>query len=164
MPNPTRTIDTGLTGQINNAILDSVMGQLSDGKWENTPAMAKYWRNANIEDKDGKVVIVVKDGYDSGFRGKDDTWIKSWFAGKIKEIVYDEMGGKQWDRKDTTVLDYLSRSDAKVTVSNAYQAYEILKGRNIKNRYAAEPTPAHQEGPNQGEEATKVVDQLLYDL
>jgi hypothetical protein len=84
----------------------------------------------------------------SGFNGKDETWIKNWFAGKIKEIVYDEMGGKQWDRNDKTTSSYLSRdygeNPAIVTVSDAYKAYEILNGRNTKKRYA-EPAAAPQE-------------------
>jgi hypothetical protein len=137
-----RVIDTGLTGPVNKEILSSTMGQLSDGKWENVPSMSKYWRNANIREQDGKIVIVVKDGWDSGFNGKDEGWIKKWFAGTIKEIVYDEMGGKQWDRKDTTQLDYLGGSDVPVTVSNAYKAYEILKGRNLKNKYDPDVTDA----------------------
>lgn len=157
MPNPTRNIDTGLTGPVNHAILDSVLGQLSDGKWENTPLMAKYWRNASLTEQDGKIMIAIKDGWDSGFNGKDEMWIKSWFAGKIKEIVYDEMGGKQWDRNDKTTSSYLSRdygtNPAIVTVSDAYKAYEILKGRKLKNKYA-EPAP-------QGSEASKVVDRLI---
>ena len=139
MPNPTRTIDTGLTGPVNHAILDSVFGH---------PSMSKYWKNASLKEQDGKLVIDIKDSWDSGFRGKDDTWIKNWFAGKIKEIVYDEMGGKQWDRNDKTTVSYLSRdygtNPAIVTVSDAYKAYEILKGRNTKKRYA-EPAAAPQE-------------------
>jgi hypothetical protein len=136
-----RVIDTGLTGPVNHAVLDSVIGQLSDGKWENTPQMAKYWRNASIKEQDGKIVIVIKDdSWDSGFRNKDDAWIKAWFAGKIKEIVYDEMGGQKWSRQDNTVSDYLSRSEQPVTISNAYQAYEVLKGRNVSKKYAA-PVP-----------------------
>lgn len=136
-----RTIPTGLTGPVNHAILDSIMGQLSDGKWENTPMMAKYWRNAEIAEQDGQLVIAIKDNWDSGFRGKDEAWIKSWFAGKIKEIVYDEFQGQRWDRKNTSESDYLSRPGQKVTVSDAYKAYELLKGRKIGNKYG-EPTSA----------------------
>lgn len=140
--NATRRIDTGLTGPVNLEILSSVIGQLSDGKWENVPMMRKYWRNADITEEGGKIFIDVNDqSYDSGFRGKDDKWVKAWFAGKIKEIVYDEMGGSQWSRADQTELSYLGGSRTPVTVSNAYQAYEVLKGRNIGNRYAA-PAPA----------------------
>ena len=166
----TRVINTGLTGPVNKDILDSVMGQLSDGKWENTPSMVKYWRNASIKDQDGNLVIIVKDSWDSGFRGKDETWIRNFFAGKIKEVVYDEMDGKQWSRQDNTPLDYLSHGNAAVTVSNAYQAYEILKGRNLKNKYApaaAKPQgdPATPPAPNPTVQATpeSLVSKLLSD-
>lgn len=162
MPDAARTIDTGLTGPVNKEILDSVIGQLSDGKWENSPMMAKYWRNASIEDQDGRIVIIVKDGWDSGFRGKDETSIKAWFAGKIKEIVYDEMDGKRWDRKDTTVLDYIGGHGAQVTVSDAYKAYEILKGRSLKNKYAT-PEPAAPTTPEPQRESTarRIVNLML---
>lgn len=171
-----RVIDTGLTGPTNFAVLDSVMGQLSDGKWENSPMMRKFWKNASVKEQDGKVVIVIKDGWDSGFRGKDDAWIKSWFAGKIKEVAYDELDGRRWDRADTTPLDYLSRTDKPVTVRDAYQAYELLKGRNTKNRYAATPpaeapaspppsaapaAPAPQPAVESSMNAKGIVDHLL---
>jgi hypothetical protein len=144
-----RTVDTGLTGPVNYEILSSVLGQLSDGKWENVPSMAKYWRNATLREENGKIFVVVNDidwksPSGSGFRGKDDAWIKNFFAGKIKELVYDEKGGERWDRKDTTTLDYLGSSATPVTVSNAYKAYEILKGRSLKNKYGDETPPQDQ--------------------
>src|SRR6185369_5983499 len=141
MPSNIRVINTGLTGPVNKDILDSVIGQLSDGKWENTPVMAKYWRNAEIKEENGNIVILIKDGWDSGFNGKDEAWVKTWFAGKIKEIVYDEFGGDRWSRTDTRPSDYLGRSDRPITVSDAYRAYETLKGRSLKNKYA-EPATA----------------------
>lgn len=147
MPSEARVIDSGLTGPINHDILDSVIGQLSDGKWENSPVMVKFWKNAKIEERDGKIVIIVKDGWDSGFRGKDDAWVKSWFAGKIKDIAYDEYDGAKWDRKDSRELGYLSRRDEyPVKVSDAYKAYEILKGRKVDGKYA-EPAPAAPKAP-----------------
>lgn len=127
----TRQIDTGLSGPVPSAILNSVLGQLSDGKWENTPGMEKYWKYVDIAESGGQLVIVVDDSRRSGFSGRDDTWVKNFFADKIKNLVYDELGlgsGKSWSRQDTTKLDYLGHGDT-VTVSDAYQAYNILKGR-----------------------------------
>jgi hypothetical protein len=131
-----RIINSGLTGNFHFTILQSVMGQLSDGKWENTPVMRKYWENAEIR-KEGNIVFIIvnDDSYNSGFRGKSEDWIKNWFAGKIKEIVYDELDSQQWDRADQTTLDYFGDSIRPVTVRDAYMAYEILKGRNIAGRY-----------------------------
>ena len=134
--NKNRKIGTGLSGTANKAILDSVIGQMSDGMWENTPAMRKYWAHCDIVEEGGQLFLAVDDGYDSGFSGKDDAWIKAFFAQKIKQIVYEETGGAQWNRADTTELGYLGRSGSPVTVSQAYKAYEILKGRKIAGRYA----------------------------
>ena len=50
-----REIDTGLTHKIDYIILGDVQGQLSDGIWENSPAMNKYWKHLDTEFKDGKV-------------------------------------------------------------------------------------------------------------
>lgn len=135
--NTTRVVKTGLRGRVNKEILESVMGQLSDGKWENSPAMGKYWEFANIAVCEGEVVIVVDDEtYGSGYRGRDDAWIRNFFAGKIKQVAYDELGGGQWERMDTTKLDYLSQY-VSVTVAAAYYAYDVLKGRPTYNkRYA----------------------------
>ena len=56
----TRTIHTGLYGVQAKAVIDGVHGQLSDGKWENTPGYDKYWTNFAIETADdGEVVFKV---------------------------------------------------------------------------------------------------------
>lgn len=134
--NYSRTILTGLSGKVNKTILDSVMGQLSDGKWENSPAMNKYWQHADIMVKNDQVVIEISDDWNgetsSGFQDMTADQIRNWFAAKIKAVVYDEMNGIQWSRDDEALLDYLSRSDCNVTVADAYRAYDILKGREIK--------------------------------
>ena len=54
----TRTIHTGLYGVQAKAVIDGVHGQLSDGKWENTPGYDKYWTNFAVETADdGEVVF-----------------------------------------------------------------------------------------------------------
>lgn len=160
-----RSINSGLSGPVNKEILNSVIGQLSDGKWENSPVMRKYWQNADIAEENGNVIIQIKDGYGSGFHGKDEAWIKNFFAGKIKEIVYDNLGEERWDRKDVRPLDYLGGNRQIVRVSDAYKAYEILKGRNIKNKYAEDPAPAASvaEPAERRDDAQAVVSKMLDD-
>jgi hypothetical protein len=132
-----RTIRTGLTGSINHEILNSVMGQLSDGIWENTSSMRKYWENAEVELDGQDVVLIIDFDSGSGFHGKTDDEVKAWFADKIKQIAKEEMGdhygpAAEWNRSNNTVLDYLGSNAAQVTVADAYRAYDTLKGRDAK--------------------------------
>jgi len=144
--NHNRTVYTGLKGWTNLEILNSVIGQLSDGKWENSPAMSKYWRHASVAKLDNDcVVIYISDDYGSGFLGHSEEWIKAKFASWVKAIVQDELDGdglidlvqNGWDRTNSVELGYLGSSVNPVTVADAYRAYDVLKGRSAtKNTYA----------------------------
>ena len=132
-----RIIDTGLTGPIQKDILASIMGQLSDGYWENSPRMEQYWRNANVQERDGKVVLVIRKHAFPYYAMSDDQ-IKQWFAKKIKFIIKEEFGkGRNvWSRTNTKQkTDWLShKCPSQTSVSDCYQAYDILMGRNTANK------------------------------
>ena len=126
--------------KLNRDIIDSVIGQLSDGKWENSPAMRKYWAYCQVDVRGGLVVLQVNDeDWSSGFRNRDDAWVRKFFACKIKQVAYDELSGLRWNRTDTSELSYLSQS-SKVTVSAAYEAYDAILGRKGgRKQYASSP-------------------------
>ena len=44
-----KIIETNLTGDTMYDVCRSVIGQLSDGIWENSPVMNKYWRNISVK-------------------------------------------------------------------------------------------------------------------
>lgn len=147
-----REIDTGLTHKIDYIILGDVQGQLSDGIWENSPAMNKYWKHLDTEFKDGKVFIVVnnighlEDVYrgtkrdfrflESPFRHMSDDEIKKWVANKIKQIAKHEAQDNDnapeyaWRADNNTELEYF---DSVVTVADAYRTWSKLLGRPVKN-------------------------------
>ena len=147
-----REIDTGLTHKIDYIILGDVQGQLSDGIWENSPAMNKYWKHLDTEFKDGKVFIVVnnrghlEDVYrgtrrdyrflESPFRHMSDDEIKKWMANKIKQIAKHEAQDNDnapeyaWRADNDTELEYF---DSVVTVADAYRTWSKLLGRPVKN-------------------------------
>ena len=81
---------TGLFDEKDYKILESVMGQLSDGIWENSRPMEKYWRNISIK-KDVSTNEVIIDFTLCIFYGKTDYEIKKWFATKIKQIIKQEI-------------------------------------------------------------------------
>lgn len=128
------TIKTGLTDDKAYDVLCSVIGQLSDGIWENSRGMERYWQYADIEREGSEVVIkVYRDVYQSGYNGKSDEDVKKYFATKIKQIVKEE--GLVWDRNNTESCSYLDYHSG-VTVQDAYRVYDKLLGR--KDRISLE--------------------------
>ena len=146
----TRTIHTGLYGVQAKAVIDGVHGQLSDGKWENSPGYDKYWINFDVQTADdGEVVFKVNDEgstmwgqywYPNPFYHMSEDSFKKWIANKIKALVNDERKNNDkfgsWDRRNTDHTSiYLGHIDEKygpiVTVADIYCTYEALLGRNI---------------------------------
>lgn len=137
-----RKIPIGLKDEKTKDILNAVVGQLSDGIWENSPGMERYWRFT--DGGDGKGNIIVYNGYErnpwynprqrgsgnpwfySAFNDMDDDAVKRYFAHKIKQIVKEE--GLEWKRDNTEPCTYLDY-DSGVTVRDAYKVYDRLLGR-----------------------------------
>lgn len=139
-------IPTGLKGETAREILDSIIGQMSDGMWENSPAMEHYWRFINVE-KVGKELAFVVDGtqgeWEAGSRpghshftenyfmtklgGKEDA-IKQFMAKKLKAIAKEEIKDEHnplgWYRNNEMESGYLAG-----TISDVYFVYETLLGR-----------------------------------
>lgn len=151
-----RTIHTNLRDAKAKIILDSVVGQLSDGLWENSPAMVKYWRDIEIGKVGDEVVInVTKYG---PFNGKPDAAVLAWFGNKIKQIIKQEIAygapNMKWDRTCVVKSDYLSRGKGKeVVVKDAYRVYDALLGR--KQRVTESLA---SENPNYGISVEKFLD------
>lgn len=82
---------------VNYTILDSIIGQLSDGYWENTPSMRGYWENAEI----GKGLPTIHVNHNdycpwdnfhkNPYHSMRDIEIRHFFAGRIKKIVIEEL-------------------------------------------------------------------------
>ncbi len=94
----TRIIKTGLEqNAINGEIIASVVGQLSDGAWENSPRMQGYWVYAECNSDSANIAVSERWG-DSYYRTvgnpykvMDDVAIKKFFANKIKQLVKMEL-------------------------------------------------------------------------
>ena len=139
------------TAQKDKDILDSVLGQLSDGMWENSRAMEKYWRGMTIsQDEKGGVELRYASSYSdkkskwlggrngrvytwdeykpSGYNGMNSRDVRDFFAKKIKQIVnaerkYYPQTGK-WSADNHNKLDFMHNG---VTVADAYSLYKRLK-------------------------------------
>lgn len=135
-------------------ILRSIFGQLSDGMWENTAAMEKYWRFGRIEKENSRLAISVykepvkgelrnqgngKHKYvyrDNGWFNKSAEQIKQKLASLLKTIVKQELkdngqNASSWNRNNTTKLEYLSYHED-ITVKDAYRVYDTLLDRKTR--------------------------------
>lgn len=133
-----KRIVKGLSGKKNKDILDSVLGQISDGIWENSPGMDGYWMTADINN-DGDIVIDKQVDIRSGDRwirnkyyDMTDSEVRRFFANKIKQICQEYLNDnnlnpyKEWNAESDEECSYLSR-DEEVTIADAYAAYQALK-------------------------------------
>lgn len=118
--------------------LDPVMGQLSDGMWENSPRMEPYWICNSLTDEG----IEMEPGnrtygrryYENPLYNMSDVEVKNWFATKLKAVVKQWLddngyGADDWNRTNTDEVSYLRTGQ---TVAGAYKAYDSLKGRESK--------------------------------
>lgn len=126
-------------------IIDGVIGQLSDGMWEESPTMHKYWENAHTEGTD---LVIDNDNWDSGFRGRSEEWIRHWFANKLKKVVQEEVGSdkQNWSRDNMEISEYISYNH-EMTVSHCYECYDYLMG--VSGRKYAFQKPANAPGMNE---------------
>lgn len=144
-----RTIHTNLYSNKAKEILNSVFGQMSDGMWENSPAMDKYWKFAETRQQaDGEIVIDVSKEYgqsdgsyrhyhytNNGFLEMPDRQVLEFLAKKVKTIMQAELKDdnvqKGWKRDNTlNTTAYLSYHET-ITVAEVYFLYEYLLGRVV---------------------------------
>lgn len=80
-------------------LVDAVLGQLSDGYWENSRQAEAYWNNMDIE---GNTLVINVNRlkyalpyskWDEGDKFKNPSYVKSWFARRA-QIVHNA------DRRD----------------------------------------------------------------
>jgi len=117
-------IETMLKGQKNLDVLNTVIGQLSDGIWENSRVMEKYWKNLKIETScNGEILIITKPF--SPFESRSQ--VREFFAKKLKAIVKKEKEWSnpdiQWNRNCNIKLSYFH---GETSVSDVYEVYELL--------------------------------------
>jgi hypothetical protein len=115
-----------------SSILNSVIGQMSDGIWENTRSMEKYWKSLDYS-TDPAGYIIIEDSHYVCANPVD------FFANKIKQIIKIEMddGNRDlaWSRTCSATPFYMHGG---VTVGDCYELYELLKGRDTtKYSYAS---------------------------
>lgn len=138
----TRLVETGLVGRNAYEILESVIGQLSDGIGENKYHHEKYWRFTDVllNPQTDKVEIRIsntqcqkswmytKRWLFNPFLKLKDKEIKQWFGRKIRWIARIEAKDKGRDFVFSTnnheKMEYLG--DWNQTVAEAVEVYNSL--------------------------------------
>lgn len=150
-----------LGNDVRAEVIDSVLGQLSDGIWENSNGMNKYWSYADVNKNNE--LEVDDESWRSGFRGKDEAWVRNWFADKAKQVVkiyFEDCGipSSDWKRNNSAeTVDYMGGHKVRdISVSDVYECYDYLKQRKGKYSYGrpeevpapvAEPAPVAPSAP-----------------
>jgi len=118
------------------SILNSVLGQMSDGIWENTRSMERYWKSLDV--------TVGSDGYlyiEDKFCVCGDP--VDFMANKIKQVLKIEQDeghrAINWDRSCVEVSHYINHQP--VTVGECYRLYDALKGRDTTKKTYATRSP-----------------------
>ena len=152
-----RVIHTGLYGNTAYEILRSIEGQLSDGRWENSPRMEGYWKNEQVllnSEEDPEILIIVNSNawewkkvqstynwkerrwnyrnkwFGNHFHGMNDSKVLNWFADKIKSMVTYEMkdnDGKNWWTKELGRELDYLGYNEKINVGDCKNVYNMLK-------------------------------------
>lgn len=133
-----KRIVKGLSGEKNKEILDSVIGQISDGIWENSPGMSGYWLPVTISNN-GDILIdnesEIRDGerwIKNRYYDMSDDEVRRFFANKIKQISQEYLNDnnlnpyKGWNAESDEICNYLDRNSG-VTIGDAFLAYQALK-------------------------------------
>ena len=147
---------TPLNGDVEYDIICSVQGQLSDGIWENSPAMESYWRMSNmVKGDDGKTYIDVSKQLDyvdykdhrgvnhwknNKYANMTNAGVRNFWADKIKQVVDIERSDSKrysgnygtdysWRPDNNTELQYMHsyKNEGKnPTVGDAYKVWAKL--------------------------------------
>ena len=148
-----RKIKTNTFSKKANEMLRSVIGQMSDGIWENSKSMDKYWMFAYIDraaDGENIIEIGTETGkmychryVDNGFANMSDDQIREFFAKKIKQIAKIELNDNvkiklkdsdetpEWKRTNTEFKSCYLNYNEDISIADAYLCYEFLLGRNL---------------------------------
>lgn len=117
------------------AYLDAVMGQLSDGMWENSPRMEPYWICNSLTEEGIEMESFNRSfgrrTYTNPLYDMSDIEVRSWFADKLKAVAKQWLKNNrgEWSRINYDEVSYLRDGQ---TVAGAYKVYDSLKGREDK--------------------------------
>ena len=138
-----RIIHTGLKSKTAKDICSAIIGQMSDGFWENSPGIVKYWLFAKADQlDDGEVVFNIDNRLyapwsnkyvNNAFFRMCDSEILEFFQKKIKFILSKELRESHMTLRkapDDMRTIWLSYQDD-VTVKDVKDVIRLLKASSV---------------------------------
>lgn len=142
---------TPLEGETEADVISSVMGQLSDGIWENSPAMESYWRMCEpFKADDGKTYMKVSKKMDyvdytdhrglrhfknNKYASLTNAGVRNFWGNKVKQVVDIE----RRDSKNSALFkgdeDYSWRPDNKTELQYMHSYREGGKNPTVGDAY-----------------------------
>ena len=144
-----RIVHTQLYSDKASSVLNAVLGQLSDGWWENSPAMAKYWMFASVKRlDDGEVVFEIDDRNYVQVNGRSffktnamkwlsDDEVREFFGKKILFIFKQELKENGWNMHSegvTGMSTWLSYDEDVPLTQVPIFAYHLLGNEKRLNK------------------------------
>lgn len=133
----TKCVETKLAGENEFNVLSSVIGELSDGIWEESFSAEKYWRFCSVvlNPTTNRVEIRISNLHStrsSGwhrvvwnpFLSMSDSEIRLWFSRKIKRIFNIECHDKNikisFNKKNDQIMEYFGFGEPVSTIVEVY--------------------------------------------
>jgi len=129
-----QTLATPLEGDTDNSVISSVMGQLSDGIWENSPAMESYWRMCEpFKADDGKIYMKVSKKLDY-VDYTDHRGVRHWKNNKYANLT--NAGVRDfWGKKVKQVVDTERRDSKHSSIFKGNEDYSWRPDNNTRLQY-----------------------------
>ena len=122
-------VATGLKGRVNYSILNNVIGQLSDGMWENSRVAEHYWPFVEIkmDDSDNVIIMVHKPGSNKSYFARPNTGCNNWFVNPMKNIRCNHSEIRKYFAKKLQALVADERRCYPIITSSSIQSVTLSR-------------------------------------
>lgn len=143
-----RIVHTGLKMKAARDICNAIIGQMSDGYWENSPRMVKYWLFVKTDvASDGEVVFKIDSRYamdwcrkhvHNAFLNMRNSQVLEFFQKKIKFIVGKELkeSGMTLRNADDSIQTIWLAYQDDITVKDVKEVIRTLQAASISSGLA----------------------------
>ena len=146
-----------------NGMISSVLGQLSDGMWENSTRMTGYWAWAEYDHETNDIVIDSRDNYYTAdyknpYSRMSDEGVKKFFANKIKQLVRENLKNDYEYKIKTDIYAKYGLKYGSMIIVPLYDEnyYERVDAAHKESREYLKANPFNLKGKFNGDNDTEL--------